>query len=467
MRTARMLGVAISGCGAAAALGQSGGNGPDLIASGVADTRYWTTIGGWSAYSLGFDACNAGTSPLWWEGQTTRHPVVTQNIYRLKNNRFVQIGQGWLKHGHSSANANNCAICTPPPGGSTQLGVGCSDTYAANLNGWQILLGPRSQVNATTGDFPYPWSAPPVSSELDRRVQVAVNDVIASNNPGALYFAEIQCVAADDARANNGRNNASYQQITFPGTTSDPVLVGDVHRQQPAIAAWKDLDPGVTLAPAEYTDPNLPEGPPIVARFWVGAKASDNGDGTWHYEYAVHNLNSDRGAGSFSVPVSGQLSITNLGFHHPPSHSGEPYSNAPWDVAVTGDAVTFATTPYASDPNANAIRWGTLYNFRFDASTAPTAGTAVLGLFKPGNAGSLNIPNIPVPSAGGAPPLPCYPNCDNSSQQPVLNVTDFTCFLDRFYAQDPWANCDGSSTPPAFNILDFTCFLRQFAAGCP
>ena len=61
--------------------------------------------------------------------------------------------------------------------GSAQLGVGCSDTYSAGLNGWQILMGPRSQVNPTTGDFPYPSTAPDVTSPLDRRIQVAVSDI--------------------------------------------------------------------------------------------------------------------------------------------------------------------------------------------------------------------------------------------------------------------------------------------------
>ncbi len=29
-----------------------------------------------------------------------------------------------------------------------------------------------------------------------------------------------------------------------------------------------------------------------------------------------------------------------------------------------------------------------------------------------------------------------------------------------------YANCDGSTTPPVLNVLDFTCFLNRFAAGC-
>src|SRR5206468_2989247 len=61
----------------------------------------------------------------------------------------------------------------------------------------------------------------------------------------------------------------------------------------------------------------------------------------------------------------------------------------------------------------------------------------------------------------------CYPNCDGSTVAPVLNVLDFSCFLNRFAAGSPYANCDASTTPPVLNVLDFTCFLNSFAAGCP
>ena len=61
----------------------------------------------------------------------------------------------------------------------------------------------------------------------------------------------------------------------------------------------------------------------------------------------------------------------------------------------------------------------------------------------------------------------CYANCDNSVQTPILNVLDFSCFLNRFAAGDPYANCDGSSVPPVLNVLDFGCFLNAFAGGCP
>jgi hypothetical protein len=60
----------------------------------------------------------------------------------------------------------------------------------------------------------------------------------------------------------------------------------------------------------------------------------------------------------------------------------------------------------------------------------------------------------------------CYANCDASTATPVLNVADFTCFLQRFAAGDAYANCDGSTAIPVLNVADFTCFLQRFAAGC-
>jgi hypothetical protein len=64
-------------------------------------------------------------------------------------------------------------------------------------------------------------------------------------------------------------------------------------------------------------------------------------------------------------------------------------------------------------------------------------------------------------------PGSCYPNCDASTAAPVLNVADFTCFLQRFAGADAYANCDGSTAVPALNVADFTCFLQKFAGGCP
>jgi glucose/arabinose dehydrogenase len=62
----------------------------------------------------------------------------------------------------------------------------------------------------------------------------------------------------------------------------------------------------------------------------------------------------------------------------------------------------------------------------------------------------------------------CYANCDGSTSSPVLNVQDFSCFLNSFASGDCYANCDGSTAAPVLNIQDFACFLNSFASGtCP
>lgn len=74
--------------------------------------------------------------------------------------------------------------------------------------------------------------------------------------------------------------------------------------------------------------------------------------------------------------------------------------------------------------------------------------------------------NLPNPTI--YPTLPaCYANCDQSTVAPILNVNDFTCFINKFAAGDVYANCDYSTNPPVLNVNDFTCYINRFAAGCP
>jgi probable HAF family extracellular repeat protein len=61
----------------------------------------------------------------------------------------------------------------------------------------------------------------------------------------------------------------------------------------------------------------------------------------------------------------------------------------------------------------------------------------------------------------------CYANCDGSTGAPVLNVSDFVCFQQRFAAGDLQANCDRSTATPVLNVNDFVCFSSAFAGGCP
>ena len=131
----------------------------------------------------------------------------------------------------------------------------------------------------------------------------------------------------------------------------------------------------------------------IVERFEVARKVTPVDGDTWHYEYAIHNVNSDRSARAFSVDFADGTPISAVGFHDVDSHSGEPYSTDDWTPAVsTGTGtVTWSTSTFATDANANALRWATTYSFWFDADAPPTSAVHTLELFKPGTPTSVTF----------------------------------------------------------------------------
>ena len=109
--------------------------------------------------------------------------------------------------------------------------------------------------------------------------------------------------------------------------------------------------------------------------FVTAAKATDLGGGLWRYEYAVQNLNSHRSAGSFSVPLPFGANVSNIGFHDVTYRNGDGVGNVDqtgtdWSGVVLAGTITWAAQTPVQNPNANAIRWGTTYNFRFDANVA-------------------------------------------------------------------------------------------------
>src|SRR5262249_25949478 len=131
-------------------------------------------------------------------------------------------------------------------------------------------------------------------------------------------------------------------------------------------------------------------------RFIVAVKAIDIGGGMRRFEYAVHNLNSDRSAQSFTVAVPAGATIQNPGFHDINYHSGEIWSGTDWTPTTASNGITWQTQTYAQSTTANALRWGTCYSFHFECSQVPL--TMTLGLFKPGTPASVTI-NHPAPPA--------------------------------------------------------------------
>jgi hypothetical protein len=353
--------------------------GPDVTVSVLTDVTNWGATSGIRGYSVGTTSCNIGNAPVNWcddfpncdggQLQPPQHPVIAQALYRLEDERFVQLGISWLKHGFVSTNS----------GGACKQG-----TYSGGMNGSRPM-GMRSEVNATTGVFPFPESFVGSSTAYDQRIKVAETELDPAIHTTALFWVDAQYISDNDAQGGNGLNNASYRPVSVTAGTYSLPFSGALVRERTAVHAWKAADAGV-----EIHNVDLPGA--IVERYEVARKVTDNLDGTWHYEYVIRNMNSDRSARAFTVDFPDGTAITNVGFRDSEHHSGEPYSTSDWDSSVTQatGTVTWGTATFDSNPNANALRWATMFNFWFDAAVPPDAEIHSLGLFKPGSPTDLS-----------------------------------------------------------------------------
>jgi hypothetical protein len=358
----------------------------------------------------------------WFALPNNDHPVIPQNLYRMSgggsnNERFEQIGQSSVKHAFTALTQNICGYGCNGVGGS-HLGSGCSDPYVASLNsgGSGHSLGSRAWINPFTGFFPGSNPNPNdhtghVHNDVSHRVIVEISDLSTAQNPGATYYAEAQYITPHEytwCQLHPGEcnmyNNASYRQYNVSGI-SPPFsfsAAASTVRMQPAIMAWAGT--GATV--------NQIEPAPANDGIWfMGYKVTNPTQGVWHYEYALYNQNLDRAIRSFSVPLGLGANVTNIAFHAPPQHPGwandgtfmnQGYSSTPWNDTQTGNAITWFTETFAQNQNANAIRWGTLYNFRFDADQPPQAADATVAFFKTGDPMTVAIQG----PSGGATPTP-------------------------------------------------------------
>jgi hypothetical protein len=375
---------------------------------------------------MGGTSCNNGDVPVhFYQLPDPDHSVVSQNLYRLSggpsnNDRMEQIGQAWVKHTFGASQENACSLGCDEFGDDTELGPGCSDPYSASQNAFQGntnngALGSRAWVNPFTGAFsvsPRPENhTGHTHTGTSHRILVNKTDLNTTLNVGATYFAEMQYDILHEytwCQAHPGQcnmyNNASYRRYNVFGTTSFSFsAVGGPVRMTPATGAWT----GSTSATIE------PE-PGVDGRAFVVYKVTNPSAGVWHYEYAIHNQNLDRSIQSFSVPLGSGITISNLEFHAPPNHPGfandgtvgnTGFSNAAWTSNQTASDVSWNTETFAQNPNANAVRFGTMYNFRFDSNRPPQPVNATVGFLKTGTPITVGIQG-PSPDGGGTTPTP-------------------------------------------------------------
>jgi hypothetical protein len=431
--------------------------GPDVIVGDIDAGYYWGSSGTIRAYSLGTVSCNVGDANLQWVSSTNQHPVIGGSLYRIANGRFEMIGTSHLKHGFTALTQNLCGTCSGQ--GGSVLGVGCSDPYSASLNGQQGNLGPRSQVNATTGNFPYPFTnGTAAAATIGRRLQVQAADMFQS---GATYISEAQYVTPDDASfvgagglRTNGLNNASYRVSNFSSTQSAGTsfsLGNATVRRQPAIMYWPVADNSVIVTTHDYTDAQN-----YVCRFYVGTKVTNNNNGTWTYTYAIYNLNSDRSASKFEIPCT-NTTASNPYYRGVVYHSGENTDmNTNWNFVANASSISWATPfTFAQNANTSALRWGTAATFSVTTNTAPTTGNATLTYFK--TAGTLTLNGIQIPSNGSVS-CPADFNGDTN-----VDFFDYLDFVAAFSSNDASADFNGDTSIDFFDYLDF---VAAFSSPC-
>jgi hypothetical protein len=216
-------------------------------------------------------------------------------------------------------------------------------------------------------------------------MQVLESEMDPALNAGAKFWIEGHYISPDDAAAGNALNNASYREVSIGASPFNITTLGSTIREKAAIYAWQVVDPEVEIANAD-----IPDSTP-VQRFHVGRRITRPSPSVWHYEFVVHNMNADRSANSFTVNLPAGGNITGSGFRDVNHHSGEPYATTDWTATVNPGTITWATDDFATDANANALRWGTMFTFWFDSDAPPTGMTLSLGLFKPGTPSTVDF----------------------------------------------------------------------------
>ncbi len=431
---------------------------PDLITGDITTPTLYGTSGGVSAYSFGDIICNIGTVGAVINAVNNQHPVTTENMYRYRivngAGRFEQIGQGWCFHHFCALQQSLCASCSPFCGAGccAGLGNGCSSTTSTSQMGASSNLGPRWQVNPSTGVFTFP-PASPGAGTLAGRLQVAQADLDPALNTAGQYFVEHINVAPDEAGIADS-NNASYRRVlvgALGGSGYALTPSGSTAQQATALAAWQSIDPGLVTVCTTAGG----------GRICVASAVTDIGSGWWHYEYAVYNLNADRSVGSFAVPMGPTIALSQIGFTDVDYHSaGNPYTNEFWLGVRAGGQLTWSCTPHATNPNANAIRWGTMYSFRFDANAPPVTANGTLTFFKPGTPTTVSIPGIRVPQV---PPPPCPGDANGDGN---VDSADLSVLLGQFGTSvTPGTGADYNSDG-VVNSADLSVLLSNFGTTC-
>ncbi|HEX5052932.1 MAG TPA: hypothetical protein VFZ65_14240 [Planctomycetota bacterium] len=375
---------------------------------------------------IGFSAanymCNPGTVQIPWQAaMQPNHPKFGFMIVRVQNDRMVQISDySYIKHAFTSINGNSgpCAPCQGTGGlGGTVMGIGCYDVYGAGNNGDRFYLGPPDELDPWLGV----WT--PVGSYFDHgdpnvggaaamdgvrsltSSQVNAFDVVKNRVTvkeselgiaGATYYYQIHLIHQGEALEKRGNNLRSRGvNLTWNGSSWSAGNVGSSVSGS-VLTRWSGASYDQA---ANGTDDG---------QFGIAVKVTGPTNGLYHYEYAVQNIDNNRGSAAFRLPVCAGARVQNLGFR---DIDANPLND--WTTSVTNTEIAFLAAA------GNSQRWNQLFNFWFDCDVAPVAGSATFDEATPGP-GALSFtvptqvpglqPSVYLGAGCGTPALDIFPN---------------------------------------------------------
>jgi hypothetical protein len=326
-----------------------------------------------------------------------QHPFLIWNLYRINADGSIeQVGRSGVKHAFLTINASCMDSCND----SHSLGLGCGDTYGTFNNDSPSDMGPRSEIIPNKGIWGRCGSIfDPTCSGSEhsngntswtQRLQTHESQIDPAANPGATYKFESWYVARDDI---NIYNSMASLSVTPHYQSSQWSLSNQTgYRLGPVIDRWVDpTSPGPNAMNTELANS---EGHAKVA-----VKATDNGNGTWTYTYAVMNLDyargvlqappgtggpdprviSNKGFDSFSIPVPSGATVTN-----PVFRDGTTDPAGKWVPRVANGSVTWSAagldrgSPIGSNKRGPTLDWGTLFSFSVTVNKAPSSGSSTL-----------------------------------------------------------------------------------------
>jgi hypothetical protein len=353
---------------------------------------------GRAGFTQATTACNPGRVPVNWFGaMNADHPVICFMILREAGGRLEQISERcYGKHGFSSSNGTACGTpCTPPPLGTTQLGVGCSDTYGTTTNAGVTSLAPLGEIDPWLGG----WTA--VGSYFDRgepdvgfpanvdgvRSPITIADPVTHRNvvpdarladPTATYYYAAYYMVAREAEAVRDNNLGSRR---FVPTWSGSAWSVSVPSSGNAMVAGTPLLrwAGATVRSAANTDAG---GVARDGRFYVAVRVTPVGVRWWRYEYAVHNRDNHGGAAQLRVPMCAGARWRAAGFK-----DVDLDATNQWTVQRTATELVFDA------PAGHPQSWNTVYNFWFESDATPQSAPVELvqAVVNPGASTSVSV----------------------------------------------------------------------------